>query len=158
MIDVVVLSLHLHAFHWYPITLLQGLKELADSLPQGNSNRYLTDGIAEDSPDKLKDPPRSILMRYSACSNFPFHSFLCMWVWWGKVYVARTLKCGWTGVRPPPKIFLFWRFLHAPDSISKRVWATYGKGILVKCSFLLTAQLHVQNFSFCFNCVVEVIT
>lgn len=48
---------------------LMGLKELADSLPQGNSNRYLTDGIAEDSPDKLKDPPRSILMRTSSTKS-----------------------------------------------------------------------------------------
>ncbi|XP_060207690.1 uncharacterized protein LOC132635352 [Lycium barbarum] len=40
---------------------LMGLKELSDSLPQGNSNRYLTDGIAEDGPVKLKDPPRRIM-------------------------------------------------------------------------------------------------
>lgn len=40
---------------------LMGLKELADSLPQGNSNRYLTDGIAQDNPDKLKDPPRGLM-------------------------------------------------------------------------------------------------
>ncbi|KAJ8568191.1 hypothetical protein K7X08_020913 [Anisodus acutangulus] len=47
---------------------LTGLKELADSLPQGNSNMYLTDGIAEDGPDKLKDPPRRI-MRTASTKN-----------------------------------------------------------------------------------------
>lgn len=47
----------------YSTPSLMGLKELADSLPQGNSNRYLTDGIAEDGSVKLKDPPRSLLMR-----------------------------------------------------------------------------------------------
>ncbi|KAF3650424.1 putative pectate lyase [Capsicum annuum] len=53
----------------------EGLKDLADSLPQGNSNRYLTDGVAEDGSLKSNDPPRSLLMRYSACSNFLFYSF-----------------------------------------------------------------------------------
>ncbi|KAM3397236.1 hypothetical protein P3S68_000748 [Capsicum galapagoense] len=45
---------------------LMGLKDLADSLPQGNSNRYLTDGVAEDGFLKSNDPPRSLLMRTSS--------------------------------------------------------------------------------------------
>ncbi|PHU08688.1 hypothetical protein BC332_20548 [Capsicum chinense] len=43
---------------------LMGLKELADSLPEVNSNRFITDGITQDGIDKLNEPPRPLL-RYS---------------------------------------------------------------------------------------------
>ncbi|KAL2518358.1 DUF1664 domain-containing protein [Abeliophyllum distichum] len=42
--------------------MLQGLKEIADSLASGNN--LLTDGNVQDGTDKLKDPPRN-LMRYN---------------------------------------------------------------------------------------------
>lgn len=106
LIDVVVLSvwLQLHAFHWYSITLLQGLKDLADSLPQGSSNRYLTDGVAEDGSLKSNDPPRSLLMRYSACSNFLFYSFFLGAFAGGKDLVIVLLFWWWQS-------FMFWNFV-----------------------------------------------
>ncbi|KAL3360585.1 hypothetical protein AABB24_013820 [Solanum stoloniferum] len=53
---------------------LMGLKELADSLPEVNSNRFITDGITQDGIDKLK-PPRPLLRYCFFSSRILFASF-----------------------------------------------------------------------------------
>ncbi|KAA8515880.1 hypothetical protein F0562_019059 [Nyssa sinensis] len=40
---------------------LKGLKEIADSFVSGNTNFSITDGVVQDSIDKLDDPPRSLM-------------------------------------------------------------------------------------------------
>uniref|UniRef100_A0A5B6ZLS6 DUF1664 domain-containing protein n=1 Tax=Davidia involucrata TaxID=16924 RepID=A0A5B6ZLS6_DAVIN len=40
---------------------LKGLKEIADSFVLGNANVSITDGVAQDSIDKLDDPPRTLM-------------------------------------------------------------------------------------------------